>query len=221
MKIFADCAEPKTMIALAPEVDGFTTNPTLMRQAGVYDYETFARGVLEAIQDKPISFEVIADTFPEMERQAHKIQSWGLNAVVKIPITNTRGESSFPLIERLVDRGVSVNVTAVMTGDQATMALDAEPAILSIFAGRIADTGVDPLPIVEEAVYEAVVTEILWASTRELLNIKQAESVGCHIITLSPELLRKRSVMGRSRDLYSRETVQQFYEDAKKAGYTL
>ena len=230
IKLFADGAELggiRDMYA-NPRIKGFTTNPTLMRGAGVEDYETFARQVLEVVPDRPVSFEVFADDFHEMEKQAQEIASWGPKVNVKIPVTNTKGEFSGPLIERLSMAGVQVNVTAVMTVDQVrniteVLARDV-PAIVSVFAGRIADTGVDPVPVMSEALKvmrQRPMAELLWASPRELLNIFQADSIGCHIITATNSVLAKLSYVGKNLDAYSLETVKMFYQDAASAGYTI
>jgi len=211
-----------------PYIKGFTTNPTLMRKAGVKDYEAFARECLSYIKDHPISFEVFADEFPEMERQARKIANWGQNVYVKIPVTNTRQEPSFELIRRLSQAGVNVNVTAILTLGQvqaAAAALHAgAPACVSVFAGRIADTGRDPVPLMAAAVelvrpYPNI--ELLWASPRELLNIYQADSIGCHIITATSDILKKLNLIGKSLEEYSLDTVKMFYEDARKSGYAI
>lgn len=230
IKVFADGADMQGILDMYanPDIQGFTTNPTLMRQAGVEDYEKFARELLEKIQDKPVSLEVFADEFDEMERQALKIASWGSNVNVKIPITNTKGEKSAPLIKKLSAEGVVVNVTAMMTLEQVQDVADAlDPntgAIVSVFAGRIADTGIDPVPHMTEALNilkSRPKAELLWASPRELLNIFHADWMGCHIITVTNSLLAKLSLVGKDLDEYSRETVEMFYRDASSAGYTL
>lgn len=230
VKIFADGADLAGMIEMAadPLIAGLTTNPTLMRQAGVTDYRSFARAVLDSIQDKPISFEVFSDEFDEMERQALEIASWGANVNVKIPITNTRGESAAPLVARLSAQGVKVNVTAMMTQAQVQ---DVAPALsagaggyVSVFAGRIADAGVDPVPVmrgVVEYLQDHPGVELIWASPREVLNIKQADAVGCHIITVTNALIKKMALFGKDLDEFSLETVKMFYNDASAAGYTL
>lgn len=230
IKVFADGADLGGMMELAanPLIKGFTTNPTLMRKAGVVNYEAFGREVLAKISDRPVSLEVFADEFDEMERQALAIASWGANVNVKIPITNTRGESACPLIERLSGLGVAVNVTAMMSLDQirkVATALDPlTPAIVSVFAGRVADTGVDPVPHMVQAL-DILATrpkaELLWASPRELLNIFQADEIGCHIITVTQDVLVKLSLVGRDLETYSLETVQMFYRDAAAAGYSI
>ena len=211
-----------------PLVQGFTTNPTLMRKAGITDYEVFAQQVLAAIPDRPISFEVFSDDFAEMEEQAMRIASWGEHVYVKIPITNTLGESSCPLISRLSQRGIKLNVTAIMTLRQvrevAKKMRGCPAGYVSVFAGRIADTGRDPVPIMREAVEllgGCRDLELIWASPRELLNVFQAESIGCHIITATGELLSKLSLVGKDLDEYSLETVKMFRSDAVRAGYTI
>jgi transaldolase len=230
VKLFADGADPVGMRELYanPLIRGFTTNPTLMRKAGITDYRAFARDILQAIPDRPISFEVFSDEFEEMERQAMEIASWGSNVYVKIPITNTRQESSYPLIRRLTDRGVKVNVTAIlslMQVEHVLPALTLGPACYaSIFAGRIADTGRDPVPLMAAAVemlrpYTNV--ELIWASPRELLNVFQADAIGCHIVTATNDILKKLELVGKDLQLYSLETVKMFYDDAHKAEYTL
>ena len=230
IKLFCDGADLGNMVEMAqnPFIKGFTTNPSLMRKAGVAKYEKFARDVLAAIPDRPISLEVFADDFDEMEQQAHKIASWGPNANVKIPITNTKREFSGPLVRRLSGSGIVVNVTAMMSLDQVRQISEAldpgTPAIISVFAGRIADTGIDPVPVMAEAVdilRPLPKAELLWASPRELLNILQADRIGCHIITATPEVLGKLTLLGKDLDEYSLETVAQFYQDAKGAGYQI
>lgn len=230
VKIFADGADLdgiKTM-ATNPWIRGFTTNPTLMRKAGVTDYKSFASEVLQSIPDRPVSFEVFADDFDEMENQAMEIASWGKNVNVKIPVTNTKREFSGPLIRRLSQNGVQLNITAVMTLRQisaiADCLADETSAIISVFAGRIADTGVDPLPIMREALRilkQKPNAELLWASPREVLNIVQANDVGCHIITATNDILKKLSLFGKDHTEYSLETVQMFYKDASAAGFTI
>lgn len=230
VKLFADGADligMREMAALA-HIAGFTTNPTLMRKAGVRDYEQFAREVLAHITDRPISFEVFSDEFDEMERQARAIASWGANVNVKIPVTNTRGESAVPLVRRLAASGVRLNVTALMTVQQVrdvAEALDPRvPAFVSLFAGRIADTGRDPVPMVCEsvAVLEPLpLAELIWASPRELLNVFQADAAGCHVITATNDILKKLVNVGKDLDAYSLETVRMFYEDAAAAGFRI
>jgi len=230
VKLFADGADLAGMKEMAanPMIKGFTTNPTLMKKAGISDYKAFARDVLAAIPDRPVSFEVFADDFAEMEAQGLEIASWGKNVNVKIPVTNTKREFAGNVIERLSKAGVQVNVTALLTLDQVkrvTERLDARtPAIISVFAGRIADTGVDPLPIMKasvEAMKSKPKAELIWASPRELLNVFQADAVGCHIITATNDILKKLSLVGKDLDNYSLETVEMFYKDAKAAGYTI
>lgn len=230
VKLFADGADKDAMLELYanPLIRGFTTNPTLMRKAGVTDYEAFARDVLAVIRDRPISFEVIADDFPEMERQAHKIAGWGDNVYVKIPVTNTRAEPSLDLIYRLSHSGVKVNVTALLALDQVREVAGAlaggAPAYVSVFAGRIADTGRDPVPLMAAAVEllrPHPEIELIWASPRELLNVFQADAVGCHIITATSDILTKLCLVGKDLRGYSLETVQMFRNDALKAGYLL
>ncbi len=230
VKLFADGADLAGMKEMAanPMIKGFTTNPTLMRKAGIADYKAFAHEVLAAIPDRPVSFEVFADDFATMETQALEIASWGKHVNVKIPVTNTRSEFCGPLVERLSKQGVQLNVTAVMTLDQVkriTERLHSDtPAIISVFAGRIADTGRDPVPIMAESVNimrAKPKAELIWASPRELLNIFQADAVGCHIITATNDILKKLSLVGKDLDRYSLETVEMFYKDAKAAGYTI
>jgi transaldolase len=230
VKMFADGADLAGIKEMAanPAIKGFTTNPTLMRKAGVSDYKAFALQALQAVGGRPISFEVFADEFGEMEKQAHEIASWGKNIYVKIPVTNTKREFSGALVERLSRSGVQLNVTALMTVDQVrrvTERLAPEtPAIISVFAGRVADTGRDPLPIMAEAVKtmkKKPKSELIWASPRELLNIFQANEVGCHIITATNDIIKKLSLVGKDLDAYSLETVEMFYKDAKTAGYSI
>ena len=230
VKIYADGADKAGMLELYrdPLVRGFTTNPTLMRKAGIKDYRAFAQEMIRAIPDRPISFEVFSDDFDEMERQASQIAEWGDNVYVKIPITNTRGEPSNDLVRRLYRMGVKLNVTALLTLDQVrdiTMCLEAGPSsYISVFAGRIADTGRDPMPIMAAAV-ELLASypnlELIWASPRELLNIFQADAVSCHIITASHDVLKKLHLVGKDLQEYSLETVSMFHDDAKNAGYRL
>jgi transaldolase len=230
IKIFADGADVGFMLRARQEglVSGFTTNPTLMRKAGVASYEAFAREVLAAIPDAPVSFEVFSDELDGMERQARKIAAWADNVYVKIPVTNTRRESTAELVRRLSGDGVKLNVTALLTTRQVgevVEALDAEtPSIVSVFAGRIADTGCDPVPLMQEAlklVRRRKKAELLWASPREVLNVYQAEAIGCHIITATSDVLAKLKLRGRDLDEYSLDTVRMFYEDARAAGYEL
>jgi len=228
IKIFADGADLDGIRDMAgnPLIKGFTTNPTLMRKAGVEDYKAFALDVLKIVTDRPVSFEVFADEFDEMEAQALEIASWGDNVNVKIPVTNTRGEGSAPLVERLSAEGVAVNVTAMFTLEQVEeiiAVLDpATPAILSVFAGRVADSGRDPVPHMEKTVEIAKAkpkAEVLWASPRELLNILHADEAGCHIITVTHDVLRKLDTFGKDLGEFSLETVKMFYDDAQAAGY--
>jgi len=230
VKIFADGAEKAAMQELAkqPFIKGFTTNPTLMRKGGVSDYVAFAKEIIAAIPDKPVSFEVFSDDFAEMERQAQLIASWGENVYVKIPITNTKGESSLPLVRFLTSNGIKLNVTAILTLTQvkgSVRALSPKVAsIVSVFAGRIADTGRDPVPVMKEAkklLSENKKTELLWASTREVFNIVQAEEAGCHIITVPNDILKKISKWGYDLEKLSLNTVEMFYEDGRQAGYRL
>jgi len=230
VKLFADGADIAGIKEMAanPLIKGFTTNPTLMRKAGVVDYKAFALEALSVIGDRPISFEVFADDFDEMEKQAREIASWGQNVYVKVPVTNTAGAFSGRLIRRLSLARVKLNVTAVMTPDQVRMITEClapdTAAIISVFAGRIADTGRDPMPIMHEAVRVMEArpkAELIWASLRELLNVFQADSVGCHIITATNDILKKLSLVGRSLDDYSLETVKMFYDDARAAGYSI
>ena len=230
VKLFADGADLAGMKEMYanPLIKGFTTNPTLMRKAGIQDYKAFARQVLEAIPDRPISFEVFADDFDEMARQAREIASWGKNVSVKIPVTNTKKQSAGPLIERLSKAGVALNVTALTSLDQVrsvTACLaPGTPAIISVFAGRIADTGRDPVPLMAEAVKimrARPKAELIWASPRELLNIFQADAVGCHIITATNDILKKLALVGKDLEAYSLETVQMFHKDAQAAGYQI
>jgi transaldolase len=230
IKIFADGAKLGEMLAALHGgiVTGFTTNPTLMRQAGVTDYQAFARSVLAQITDFPISFEVFADDLPTMEKQARLIASWGENVYVKIPVMNTQRVSTAPLVRDLAKSGIKLNVTAILTPDQvgtvvAALAVDV-PAVVSVFAGRIADTGVDPVPLMRDALKLCRAkpkAELLWASSREVLNIHQADEIGCHIITVPPDLLKKLSLRGKDLSQYSLETVETFYRDAKTAGFQL
>ncbi|MBT3556960.1 MAG: transaldolase [Rhodospirillales bacterium] len=230
IKIFADGANLSDIRNLSknPLIKGFTTNPTLMRRAGVENYVTFARQVLEIITDRPVSFEVFADDPEAMKRQAREISSWGDNVNVKIPITNTRGESMAPIFKSLSNDGVKLNITAIMTLEQirATAgSLNTDvPSIVSVFAGRIADTGRDPVPMMREAVDILSTTpraELLWASPREVMNVFHADHCGAHIITLTHDLIAKIAVLGKSLDQFSLETVQMFHRDADAAGYSI
>ncbi len=230
VKIFADGADRASMLELYPNplIKGFTTNPTLMRKAGVKDYEAFAQDILATIQDRPICFEVFSDEFDEMERQALKIARWGKNVYVKVPITNTRGESSLGLVKHLACAGVKVNVTAIMTLDQICGAREAlaggPPAFVSLFAGRVADSGRDPVPIMAQALRLLEMRpniELIWSSPREVLNILQADAIGCHIITVTNDLLQKLNLLGKDLAEFSLDTVKMFRNDALKAGYVL
>ncbi len=230
VKIFGDGAELSGMLALyrLPHIKGFTTNPTLMFKAGIRDYRAFAKDVVAAIPDRPVSFEVFSDELPEMERQGREIATWGDNVYVKIPVTNTRREPTYDLVQRLSQSGVKVNVTAIMTLDQvralAARLAGGAPSCVSVFAGRIADTGRDPLPIMTDAVEllrDAPQAELIWASPRELLNVFQADDIGCHIITVTPDILNKLSNIGKDLDEYSLDTVKMFYNDAQRAGFKL
>lgn len=229
-RIFADGADLEGILALAedPRISGFTTNPTLMRQAGLQDYELFAKDLLQHITRHPVSFEVFADDVEEMRRQAKIISSWGENVYVKIPVTTTSGEPMAPLVRELSEGGAKVNVTAVFTPAQVEVVTDAvkggAPSCISVFAGRIADAGVDPVPIMARSVEimaAAPQSELIWASPREILNIVQAHSVGCHIITVTHDLLKKLDSLGKDLDRFSLETVQMFHRDAAAAGFTL
>jgi transaldolase len=230
IQLYADGADVREMAAAVASgrVQGFTTNPTLMRKCGVTDYQAFAHQALAAVGQLPISFEVFADDFDVMEVQAKRIATWGERVFVKIPITNTRGESSIPLIVRLAAAGVKLNVTAVTTLEQVRAVVDAlaadVPAIVSVFAGRIADTGRDPVPLMREAVSivrAKPLALLLWASPRELLNVIQADACGCDIITITSDLLKKLATVGRPLEEVSLDTVKMFYDDARSAGYTL
>lgn len=229
-KLFADGADKSGMLEMYrnPLIKGFTTNPTLMRKAGIMDYKAFALDILSVIKDRPISFEVFSDDFDEMHDQAMEIARWGKNVYVKIPVTNTKGQSACPLIKQLAHAGVKQNVTALMTLDQVkdvTLALSKGPsAYVSVFAGRIADTGRDPMDIMQAAVnclkpYPQL--ELIWASPRELFNIFQADQIGCHIITATHDILKKLELVGKDLAEYSLETVKMFYNDACQAGFKL
>ncbi|HZD49069.1 MAG TPA: transaldolase [Silvibacterium sp.] len=228
VKLFCDGADFDSIMALAayPWIKGFTTNPTLMRKAGVLDYEGFARKVLGAITDRPVSFEVFADDTAGMAAQAFTIASWGRNVNVKVPVTNRAGEFLGPLIRRLSGSGVMLNVTAILTLEQVECVVEAlhpsAPAIVSVFAGRIADTGIDPVPLMREArriLRSRPRAELLWASPRELLNIFQAADAGCDIITVPPDILQKLRLVGKDLAAYSLETVSMFHRDAAAAAY--
>jgi transaldolase len=229
-RIFADGADLEGILALAtdPRIQGFTTNPTLMRKAGVAGYAEFARRVLEQIDKHPISFEVFADDPLEMRRQARLIASWGENVYVKIPVTTTAGESLAQLAHELSQEGIKVNVTALFTPAQveliAAAVKDGAPSCISVFAGRIADAGVDPVPIMARSVQimaDAPRSQLIWASPREILNLVQADQVGCHIITITHDLLKKLDGLGKDLEQYSLETVRMFHDDAASAGFAL
>lgn len=230
IKIFADGADKSSMFDMnaTPFIQGLTTNPTLMNAAGIRDYKAFSLDVLSEIKTKPISFEVFSDDFNEMERQANEIASWGNNVYVKIPITNTKQVSSHELIKKLSAKEIKLNITAIMTLAQVQDTINAidpyVPSYVSIFAGRIADTGRDPMPLIATAVEllkSAPAAELIWASPRELLNIFQADSIGCHIITVTPDILKKLKLVGYDLETYSLDTVKMFYNDALSAEFTL
>jgi len=230
VKIFSDGADKRTMLDMyhSDLIQGLTTNPTLMRKSGITDYKKFCLDILKTIKKKPISFEVFSDDFNEMEKQALEISSWAKNVYVKIPISNTKGEPSYPLINTLSNRGVKINVTALMTIDQVRIVVKNlclnTPSYISIFAGRIADTGVDPVPIMKEAISimsKNPNSELIWASPRELLNIIQADKIGCHIITVTSDIIKKLDLLGYDLNEYSLDTVKMFYNDAVLAGYRL
>jgi transaldolase len=230
IRLFSDGADLASILEMAakPWIQGFTTNPTLMRKAGVQDYEAFARTLVAVVPDRPISLEVFAEDEAEMERQAMTLASWGANINVKIPVTNRAGVFLGPLIRRLAQAGVALNVTAILTLDQVEHVAEAlppeAPAIISVFAGRIADTGIDPVPLMAWAkvlLRERPRAQLLWASPREVLNIFQAEQAGCDIITVPPEILRKLDLVGKDLAAYSRETVEMFHRDAHAAAYTI
>lgn len=230
VKIFADGADIDGMIEMNnnPLIKGLTTNPTLMKKAGITDYISFAKEILVHIKEKPISFEVFADDFDEMERQANIIATWGNNVYVKIPITNTKKISTLPLVKTLSSNGVKLNITAMMTLAQVQ---EVTPALasgaggyVSVFAGRIADTGVDPLPLMQEVIEylkDFPNVELIWASPREVLNVIQANDIGCHIITVTNDVIKKLSMLGKNLDQFSLETVQMFYNDAQAAGFNI
>ena len=228
VKLFADGADIGGMIEMAakPFISGLTTNPTLMKKAGITDYVVFAKEVLREIKTKPVSFEVFSDDLNEMKIQGEKIASWGENVYVKIPITNTRGASTQSVVKFLAASGVKVNVTALMTSAQVAQVVEVlNPDVesnVSVFAGRIADTGRDPLPIMEECLErlsQNKKAELIWASPRELFNVIQASQIGCHIITATNDILMKLNLIGHDLDQYSLDTVKMFYQDALKAGY--
>ena len=229
-KIFADGADLAGMLAMyrEPYVKGFTTNPTLMRKAGISDYRAFARQVLEAIPDRPISFEVFSDDLADMERQGREIATWGEHVYVKIPVTNTKREPAYDVVHRLSHAGVKVNVTAIMTLGQVQSVVDAltggAPSNVSVFAGRVADTGRDPVAHMQaalEILKAEPKAELIWASPRELLNVIQAHQIGCHIITVTNDILKKLPLIGKDLDDFSLDTVKMFHEDARAAGYAL
>jgi len=230
VKIFADGADRAGMIEMAakPHIRGLTTNPTLMRKAGITDYQAFAKDIVQVIRDKPLSFEVFSDDFADMERQAELIASWGSNVYAKIPVTNTKGETSYALLRTLSRRGVKLNVTAIMTLDQVKAVVDSlspdVPSYVSVFAGRVADTGCDPVPHMVKAMEllkPNPKAEMIWASPRELINIFQADAIGCHIITVANDILKKLDLVGKDLGDYSLETVKMFYNDAQAAGFKL
>jgi transaldolase len=230
VKIFADGADKAGMLEMyaKPYIKGLTTNPTLMRKAGITDYKAFAKDILSAIPDRPISFEVFADDFSEMERQALEISQWGENVYVKIPVSNTEREVSYPLIKKLTARKVKLNITALMTLEQVRCVVAALrpdiPSYVSVFAGRIADTGRDPVPLMKSAVdtlKAAPRAELIWASPRELLNIFQADEIGCHVITVTNDILKKLSLVGYDLSDYSLDTVKMFHSDAAAANFRL
>lgn len=230
VKIFADGADKAGMLEMheKPYIKGLTTNPTLMKKAGITDYRAFCKDILSSIKDKPLSFEVFSDEFSEMERQALEIASWGQNIYVKIPVTNTKREVCYDLVKRLSAKKVKLNVTALMTLDQVrdvVASLDPNvPSYVSVFAGRVADTGHDPVPMMATAVdilKSAPASELIWASPRELLNIFQADEIGCHVITVTNDILKKLSLVGYDLDQYSLDTVKMFYKDAVDAGFKI
>ena len=230
IKIFSDGADKKDMLAMNSKtfIKGLTTNPTLMKKAGIKDYETFAKDILSTIKEKPISFEVFSDNFDDMEKQAMEIASWAANVYVKIPITNTKKESSKELVQRLAKKKVKLNITAIMTLDQVKTVLSVldnkVPSVISVFAGRIADTGKDPIPLMKECLKEMKInpkSELLWASPRELLNIIQADQIGCHIITVTKDIIKKLQFIDYDLKDYSLDTVKIFYKDAVDAGFKI
>lgn len=230
VKIFADGADKAGMLEMnaKPLIQGLTTNPTLMKKVGITDYRAFCKDILTTIKEKPLSFEVFSDDFAEMERQAMEIASWGSNVYVKIPVTNTKKETCYALVKKLTAQGVKVNVTAIMTLTQTRDVVESlnpiVPSYVSIFAGRIADTGRDPVPLMAAAVEMlkvAPAAELIWASPRELLNVFQADEVGCHVITVTNDLIKKLSLVGYDLEEYSLDTVKMFYTDAVAAGFKL
>ena len=230
IKLFADGADKQGILDMYknPRINGFTTNPTLMRKAAITDYVTFAKEILDEITDKPVSFEVFADEYKEMEQQALKISKWGENVYVKIPVMNTKMVPSYELIRHLSLKGVKINITAIMTLEQVRMVsesvIDGPSCFVSVFAGRIADTGVDPVPLMRQALKILKIApnaELLWASPREVLNVYQAESIGCHIITATNDILKKLNLKAKDLTEFSQETVQMFYQDAQASGFKL
>jgi transaldolase len=230
IKLFADGADKAGIMEMYqnPRIAGFTTNPTLMRKAGITDYVAFAKDILNEIPGKPISFEVFADEFDEMERQAFEIAGWGKNVYVKIPVMNTKRQASYDLVQKLSQASVQLNITAMMTLEQVNKVAESvqggASCFVSVFAGRIADTGIDPVPMMQEALEllkNASNAELLWASPREVLNVYQAESIGCHIITATNDILKKLKLNGKNLNDYSQETVQMFFNDAQAAGFQL
>lgn len=230
VKIFADGADKAGMLEMyfKPFIKGLTTNPTLMKKAGIKEYGAFCRDILTSIKDKPLSFEVFSDDFSQMERQALEIASWGENVYVKIPVTNTKKETCYPLVKKLAQQKVKLNITAIMTLDQVSNVVESlapnVPSCVSVFAGRIADTGLDPVPIMLKALEilkTSPAAELIWASPRELLNIFQADDIGCHIITVTNDILKKLALVGYDLNEYSLDTVKMFYKDAVEAGFKL
>jgi transaldolase len=230
IKLFCDGADFDSILSMykVPYIQGFTTNPTLMRKAGITDYEAFGRKVLAAVPDRPVSLEVFADDLENMAIQAAKISTWGPNVNIKIPVTNTKGEFTGPLLKTLSAKGVVLNITALMTEDQVKEVADCldpnTPSIISVFAGRIADTGVDPVPVMSKcltALKDHPKAELLWASPRELLNVFQADEIGCHIITATPDVLGKLKLVGKDLTEYSLDTVKMFFTDASAAGFSI
>jgi len=230
VKIFCDGADKKDMLEMNNKtfIKGLTTNPSLMKKAGIKDYEVFAKDILSTIKEKPISFEVFSDDFNEMEKQAMKITSWADNVYVKIPITNTKKESSKELIKRLAKKKIKLNITAIFTVDQVKTTLSAldnnVPSIISVFCGRIADTGRDPIPLMSDCLKEMKInskSELLWASPRELFNIIQADQIGCHIITVTKDVIKKLQFINYNLEEYSLDTVKMFHKDAVEAGFKI
>jgi len=230
IKLFCDGADFDSILSMykVPYIKGFTTNPTLMRKAGITDYEAFGRKVLAAVPDRPVSLEVFADDLENMEIQAGKIATWGSNVNIKIPVTNTKGEFTGPLLKTLSKKGVVLNITALMTAEQVAEVAECldpnTPSIISVFAGRVADTGVDPVPVMKDclaALKDHPKAELLWASPRELLNVFQADEVGCHIITATPDVLNKLKLVGKDLTEYSLDTVKMFFTDATAAGFSI